>query len=212
VVQTGGDLNPMIAPESNSPNAPDGTAAGGPSTPGAPPDQPVTTLRGASVDVDIKATGRVVVAVCLATLVVLAVVFLVVGLHTNSQINRLHSQGQPVTVTVTHCTGLMGGTGSQGAGYSCTGTYVVGGTRYLQTIPGTAEFYPLGSTIQGVVVPSDPKLLSTRAQVAAQHASAHVFILPAILFLVAVAWGALLMVRRRRRGAGQAGTAAGGAR
>jgi hypothetical protein len=197
----------MIAPESNHPDVPDMPAGDGDR-----PDQPVTRLRGATVDVDIRRTGRVVVGICLVTLVVLAVVFLVAGLHTNGQINRLRHEGVPVRVTVTHCSGLIGGTGSQNAGYVCTGTYVVNGTRYLQTIPGTKLFYAIGSTFQGVVVPSDPKLLSTPAQVAAQHASASVFVLPAVLILLAAAWVAALLVLRRRRSAGGAGTPTGEAR
>jgi hypothetical protein len=198
---------PMIAPESNHPDVPDGPAGDG-----VRPDQPVTRLRGATVDVDIRRTGRVVVAICLVTLVVLAAVLLAAGLHTNSQINRLHHEGVPVSVTVTHCSGLIGGSGSQNAGYVCTGTYVVGGTRYLQTIPGTSVLYATGSTFQGVVVPSDPKLMSTQAQVAAQHASAGVFLVPAILVLVAAAWAAALLVLRRRRSAGGAGMPTGEAR
>jgi hypothetical protein len=162
--------------------------------------------------VDLRRTARVVVGICLTALVVLAVVLLAAGLHTNSQINRLHHQGVPVSVTVTGCSGLIGGSGSQNAGYVCTGTYVVDGTRYVQTIPGTAVFYRDGTTFQGVVVPSDPKLLSTPAQVAAQHASARVFLLPAVLVLIAVAWGAALVIRRRRHPAGDAGTPSDGAR
>jgi hypothetical protein len=202
----------MIAPESNPPNPTEASDGGRPPASGGVPELPVTTLRGATVDFDLRKTARVVVGICLATPVVLAAVFLVAGIHTNSQINRLHSEGRPVTVTVTHCTGLMGGTGSQGAGFSCTGSYVVDGTRYLQTIPGTAVFHPSGSTFQGVVVPSDPKLLSTPAQVDAQHASARVFILPAVLLVVALVWGGALLLRYRRRMAGGAKTPSGGAR
>jgi uncharacterized SAM-binding protein YcdF (DUF218 family) len=197
----------MIAPESNRPEVPDSRAADEDR-----PDQPVTTLRGATVDVDLRLVARVVVGVSLVTLVVLAVILLVAGLHTNSQINRLRQDGVPVSVKVTNCAGLLGGTGSQNAGYVCTGTYLVNGTRYVQNIPGTAVLYPTGSTIQGVVVPSDPKLLSTKAQVDAQHASARVLLVPAILILVAVAWGAGLLVLRRRRRAGGAGTPPRGAR
>ncbi len=193
----------MIAPESNRPDTPgdDGDRV---VLPEEPAERPVTTLRGATVDVDLRRTARVVVGISLALLVVLAAVFLVAGLHTNSQINRLHHQGVPVSVRVTHCTGLMGGTGAQGAGYSCTGTYTVHGTRYVQTIPGTTTFHAVGSTFQGLVVPGDPKLLSTPALVAAQHASWHVFLLPAALLVLALGWGALLLVRRRRRGGGPA--------
>ena len=71
------------------------------------------------------------------TLAVLVVVFTVAGVHKNSQINRLRHDGVPVTVTVTNCLGLMGGSGSNAAGYSCTGTFTIDGTRYTESLPGT---------------------------------------------------------------------------
>jgi predicted membrane channel-forming protein YqfA (hemolysin III family) len=195
----------MIAPESNRPDShpDDADRVVAPVEPG---DRPVTTLRGATVDVDFRRAARAVIGICLTLLVVLAVVFLVAGLHTNSQVNRLRDQGVPVSVTVTRCAGLIGGSGSQNAGYTCIGSYTVGGTHYLQTIPGTATFYRTGSTIQGLVVPSDPKLLSTPALVADQHASWHVFLLPGALIVVALVWGGLLLARRRGRQGRPAGT------
>jgi hypothetical protein len=181
---------PMIAPEANHQDA-SGTAP--------LPEEPLTRLRGNSVEVDIRRTGRIVGWICCVALLVTGVVLLVAGVHTNDQINRLHDQGVPVRVTVTSCTGLIGGTGGQVAGYSCTGTYRVGGTLYRQAIPGTTAFHQVGTTIDGVVVPGDPKLLSTPDQVAAQHASWRVIIVPAILILAALAIGAALLRGRRIR-------------
>ena len=187
----------MIAAEPNRTDRP-GTA-------GAPPDrgarqerndQPVGTLRGATVDVDIRRAGQVVVGVGVAALFVTGIVLLIAGVQNNSQINSLRHDGRPVTVTVSGCLGLMGGTGAQVAGYSCTGTYTVDGTRYRQSIPGPAFRAP-GSSFQGVVVPSDPKLLSTPDQLARQHTSWRVFILPAVLLVAAVAAGSVLLLRRR---------------
>ena len=198
----------MIASDPNPPDhagAPDGGDRAG------PPDQPVTTLRGASVDVDIRRTGRVVAWFCAVVLVVLGTVLLVSGLHTNDQINQLHHDGVPVRVTVTACTGLMGGTGGQEAGYACRGNYTLDGTTYHQSIPGMT-FHPIGSTIEGVAVPGNPKLLSTPDQVARQKASARVFLIPGLLFLVAVVTVVLLLRSRRRPAAVAAGTGVGDAR
>lgn len=192
----------MIAPESNRP---DHVETPGHGVDGQVPDQPVTTLRGASVDVDIRRTGRGVAWVCAALLVAIGVVLLVSGLHTNDQINRLHDDGVPVSVTVSGCIGLMGGTGAQVAGYSCNGSYTLDGTKYLQTIPGMT-FHEPGSTIGGIAVPGDPKLLSTPDQVARQHASWRVLLVPVLLFAVAVVTVVALLRGRRRRAPETAGT------
>ena len=173
-------------------------------------EEPVTTLRGATVDVDIRRAGQVVVAVGLAALAVTGIVLLIAGIQNNSQVNDLRQHGIPVTVTVTGCRGLIGGTGAQVAGYSCTGTYSVNGTQYRQSIPGLA-FHAPGSTIRGVAVPGDPKLLSTPDQLGHQHASWRVFIIPGLLLFVVVAVGALL-VRRRSTASRRTGTVAVGPR
>ncbi len=142
------------------------------------PDRPVTTLRGASVDVDPRRALRVVIAVCLVALTLVAVVLLVAGANKNAQSISLHDHGVPVSVTVTGCLGLLGGSGSNGAGYACKGSYTFDGHRYLQAIPGTTLLHP-GDVVQGVIVPTDPGLLSTPAAVAGQQASWRVFIAPA---------------------------------
>ena len=120
------------------------------------PDRPVTTLRGASVDVDPRRALRLVVAVCLVALTLVAVVLLVAGANKNSQSVSLHDHGVPVSVTVTGCLGLLGGSGSNGAGYACKGSYTFNGHRYVQAIPGTTLLHP-GDVIPGVIVPDRPR-------------------------------------------------------
>ena len=173
-------------------------------------EQPVATLRGATVDVDIRRTGQVVVAVALLGLTVIGVILLIAGIRSNDQANALRHRGVPVTVTVTGCLELMGGTGSQGAGYSCTGTYALDGRQYRQEIPGIT-FHAVGSSVAGVADPGDPKLLSTPAQLAHQHASWRVFLLPAILLLVVAVVTGLLLLRRSKSARAQ-GMGAGDAR
>jgi hypothetical protein len=185
----------MMAKEPHPPDAPVPVAAG--SDPRPSSDQPVATLRGATVDVDVRRTGRVVVAVVLIALAVTGIILLIAGIRSNSQADALRQRGVPVTVTVTHCLELMGGTGAQGAGYSCTGTYDVDGRQYRQEIPGLS-FHAVGSSVDGVADPGDPKLLSTPDQLAHQHASWRVFILPGILLLVAVVATGFLVVRRSK--------------
>lgn len=134
----------------------------------------------------------------MATLAVLAVVFLVAGIHSNNQIERLHRDGRPVTVTVTGCLGLLGGSGSNAAGDSCSGTYSMDGHTYSEPLPGTA-FYRPGTRIAAIAVPGDPALVSPRSIADAQHPSAGVFVLPAVLGGVFLASAGVVFWRYRAR-------------
>jgi hypothetical protein len=156
----------------------------------------LTTLRGAGVDVNVRRAGRVVVALCLVTLAVLVVVLFVAGVHKNDQINRLRAHGVPVTVTVSGCLGLLGGSGSNPAGYACRGTFTLDGHRYSEDIPGNV-LRPPGTKVEAVAVPDNPPLLSTRHAVATDRASASVFIVPAILLAVLVVLAGAVLLRRR---------------
>ena len=70
-------------------------------------------------------SGKIFVWVILVTLAVLVVVFSLVGVHKNQQDNRLHNDGVPVAFTVSSCTGLVGGSGSNPVGYVCHGSYML---------------------------------------------------------------------------------------
>jgi hypothetical protein len=135
----------------------------------------------------------------LCTLLVLAAVFTIAGFRKNQQIQELRTQAVSIDVIVTSCVGLLGGSGSNFVGYSCTGSYTVGGQRYRELLPGAAPLAQ-GSIVHAVVVPSDPALISTAAVVSSEHTSWKVFILPAVVFLAAllVAVGFVVMVRSRR--------------
>jgi hypothetical protein len=153
-------------------------------------------LRGAGVDVDVRRAARVVVGGCLVALAVVTAVLFAAGVGKNAQINLLHQHGVPVTVTVSGCIGLMGGSGSNLAGYSCKGTFFLDGHRQNDAIPGTTFLRP-GSTIRGVAVPSDPGLLSTVGILATEHSSWRVFLLPTILLVVLVVLGFEVLRRWR---------------
>jgi hypothetical protein len=162
------------------------------------------------VRVDARRLGQVAIAIVLITLAALAVGFTVVGVHNNQQIDQLHTQGVPVTVTVTGCLGLLGGSGSNAAGYSCHGSYTLQGHTFNESLPGSA-FHRPGSTIDSVAVPGDPALVSPVAIAKAQHSSASVFIVPAVLggILVLIV-GVLILLARRRRQTGVRAAADGG--
>ncbi len=157
---------------------------------------PVSTLRGAGAQVDARTIAKVAIGLVLATLVVLVVVFAVAGADKNRQIDELRGQGVPVTFTVTNCRGLLGGSGSNGAGYACRGTYRLDGHTYSAALPGTALFAP-GATTRAIAVPSDPGLVSPVTIVSSEHASWKVYVLPAILFAVLVLIVVVIVLRRR---------------
>jgi hypothetical protein len=186
----------MVAPE---PTTPDGTPPTGYEVATEDihaSDEPIMTLRGAGVSVDGRRAGRVVVGVCLVAMTVLVVVLFVAGADKNAQITRLRLHGVPVEVTVTKCLGLLGGSGSNAAGYACRGSYTVDGRHYNEAIPGNS-LLPPGATIRGVTDPGDPALISTVDAVAVQHASWRVFILPTILLIILVLLVGTLVLRRR---------------
>jgi hypothetical protein len=179
----------------------DPTAPGHPGGPGARapergPDADVGRvgpLRGATVEFNARRVLQVVLAIVVCTLAILVVVLTVAGLHSNDQINRLRTQGQPVTVTVSGCLGLLGGSGSNAAGDSCHGFYELGGRVYHEPLPGST-FYRPGTRIPALAVAGDPALVSPLAVIDTQHASGGVFILPAVLgaalvlIVVATVW------------------------
>ncbi|MGD0881498.1 MAG: hypothetical protein ABSB09_08020 [Acidimicrobiales bacterium] len=176
---------------------PEETAAEGHDA-GRSDDAPVGTLRGAGVQVDTARAARVAVVLAVVALVVVAGVLLVAGYRKNSQIDELRAHGVPVELTVTGCYALMGGSGSNAAGYDCSGTYVYGGRTYTEDIPGNT-LHPTGSTVRGVVGSSDPALFSTPSTVAGEHPSVSVYIAPAVLVVVAAGFGSWVAVRSRKR-------------
>jgi hypothetical protein len=173
------------------------------------PGDRVGQLRGAGVSVDGRRVGQAAIGIVLVTLAALAIVFTIVGIHTNQQDDRLHHDGVPVTFTVTGCLGLLGGSGSNAAGYSCRGTYVLDGKHYSGVqLPGDS-FHRPGSTVASIAVPGDPALVSPASIVATEHSSAGAFVLPAVLTAVLLLLMALLLLlRSRRHASGRANTPA----
>jgi MYXO-CTERM domain-containing protein len=159
---------------------------------------PVSTLRGAGAQVDGGTVAKVALGLVVTTLAVLVVVFVIVGADKNQQINELRGQGVPVTFTVTSCQGLLGGSGSNGAGYACRGTYHLDGHTYDERLPGTAFFAP-GASVHAIAVPSDPGLVSPVSIVESEHASWRVYLLPGVLLAALLVVVAAILWRRRRR-------------
>ncbi len=175
------------------------------------PEGRIGNLRGAGVEVDVGRLSRVATGIFVVALAVTAAAFLVVGIHQNSQIDALHHRGVPVVVTVSGCTGLLGGSGSNAAGYACTGSFTLGGRRYSESIPGSSTLYPTGATVPGVAVPGgDPPLMTTVAILATEHTSRTVYVVPAVLLVVLALLVGFLVIRRRRAQAAPPGPAPAG--
>jgi len=140
----------------------------------------------------------------LVALAVLIAVLYGAGATKNAQISELRDHPLVLAATVTTCQGQLAGSGSNGVGYACAATYVVKGSRYTETLPGSA-LHLRGSRVIVTVASDDPGLLSTPALVAHERASVRVFALPTVLLgllVVLCAWR--LATRRRgpaRRGA-----------
>jgi hypothetical protein len=163
------------------------------------PTGPLTTLRGAGVDVDVRRVLPFVVGACLVALATAVVTLTVAGLQKNDQINRLHRHGVVVDATVSGCIGLMGGSGSNLVGYDCRASFTLDGHHYDEPFAGNATPAP-GSRFRAVTVPGDPALLATVTAVAGERASWRVFVLPAVLFVVLLlVIVTLLWLRARRR-------------
>ena len=156
-------------------------------------------LRGASVAVDVRRAGRALALAGLAALAVLVAALFWAGARHNSRIERLRADGVPVTATVAQCRGLMGGSGSNAAGYECAGTFSLGGRRFDATLPDGA-LHARGSRVGLIAVPGDPTLLATPAAVRSERASGRVYVLPVVLLVVLAALSAACVAAARSAG------------
>ena len=135
-------------------------------------------------------------ALVLVALAVTSAALFAVGAQRTARSTSCHSQGVPVEAKVTGCLGLLGGSGSNAAGYDCQVTYVVAGHRYNEPVPGQSLRHP-GSTVRVVVAAGDPALLPRPTAGQREHASWHVFILPVVLLALLAGGIAVVVVRRR---------------
>jgi len=174
---------------------------GGEERPAGQPAERVGRLRGAGVEVDARVLGTVVAAALVVALLASGVVLLVAAAHRNSQISDLRDHGIPVQVRVTDCIGVLGGSGSNAAAYTCTGTYERAGHRHTVTLPDSAS-HDRGSLVKVITVPDDPGLVAEPGTVLAEHASWTRFVVPVVLLGVALVVAAGWALARRRRQAG----------
>jgi len=160
----------------------------------------VSTLRGASVSVDVRWVKRSLACVVLAGLAATSALLFWAGASRNARIQRLRSEGVEVPVTVSGCLGLLGGSGSNAAGYECRGTFRLAGHEYRTILPGDG-LLAAGSVVEGVAVPGHPPLFSTAKVLAGERPSAGVYLVPALMAGLLLA-SVLLAGWRLRRGPG----------
>lgn len=149
-------------------------------------------------EIDGRRVRTAITIACAIALAVLATSLFVAGARKNGQITSLQRRGVPVVVTVTSCMGLLGGSGSNAAGYVCRGGFTLSGHHYVDTIPGDGDRLA-GSKVHAVTLASDPGLLATTSQLSTERASARVFLLPSVVALVLALAVALALFQVRRR-------------
>ena len=149
------------------------------------------------MEVDSRRVARGLIGVCVVAVAAVTVVLFAAAVHKNVQITTLRQHGVPIEVTVSRCLGELSGSGSNAAGYSCRGTFVLNGQRHSGTIPGNTLLAP-GTTVRMVTVESDPGLIATIHQAETGHTSWGVFILPAVLLVILATLVAAIAVRSRR--------------
>lgn len=159
----------------------------------------VAPLRGPAV-VDVGRTPWLIAGVlALLALAVIVVVSFLSALNDHARLHRLQSAGIDVSVKVLNCTGNIGGSGSNGAGYTCRGSYQVNHVAFNELIGDKTTLSPTGTTLAGVVDPAKHSTVVLASAIKNAHASLANFITPLVLaLLVVVLARALGRVARRR--------------
>ncbi|MGA2294740.1 MAG: hypothetical protein ABSG24_05890 [Acidimicrobiales bacterium] len=173
-----------------------------------PLDRHVSSLRGAAG----ASVGRRFWLVAGALGLVVFTAALVVGFlsvaHDHARVERLKDHGIPVTVTVIDCIGNVGGSGSNGAGYTCRGHYTVGATSYRELIGSMTTFSASGTKVRAVADPAHHSSVTLASAVEASSTSSGSFVVLGLLSLGLVALTlALIRVARRSNSPGHAPSA-----
>jgi hypothetical protein len=120
--------------------------------------------------------------------------------NNNSRVDRMKSRGIAVEVTVTNCAGNLGGSGSNGAGYTCSGYYTVGRVTYREPIGSMVTFAASGTRVRGVVDPSHHGTVVLASAVLTSVASRSAYLATGLLTLVLIVLTLVfLRVARRTR-------------
>lgn len=136
-------------------------------------------------------------ALLLIAFAVVIVVSYISAANDNARIDRLKTHGVSVMVTVTNCTGNIGGSGSNASGYTCQGAYRIDGVGYQEVIGSKSTLSAVGSKVRGVADPARPSTVELSSAVARSSASTSAYFVPSLLALLLVALTFLLGRRLR---------------
>ena len=161
--------------------------------------EPAASLRGATSPGVARRKWLIAAAACLVLAALAVAASAISAGRDNARIDRLKNHGITVTVTVSACRGNLGGSGSNVVDYTCRGTYRVAGETYHEVIASLSRSRPSGSTVRGIVDPSQHSYVVLASALDGTSSSLAVFVIPALLAtgLLAVAWALLRLVRRR---------------
>ena len=99
------------------------------------PGAPVSTLRGASAEVDVRSVGRVIACLGAVAVLITIVLLLVAGFEKNAQISRLRQKGVPVEVKVTGCLASWGAVGALWPAMTAQGPSCLTATDTVRPFP-----------------------------------------------------------------------------
>jgi hypothetical protein len=167
----------------------------------------LTSLRGASAVGVGRKFWLYAGGLALVIFAVVVVVSFLSAANDNARIERMKAHGIPVAVTVTNCTGNLGGSGSNGAGFTCEGSYSAGGTTFHEVIGSMITFASPGAVVHAVADPSQPGSVVLASAIKSSVASSRAYLRPGLLALVLIAL-ALVFLRVARRSASTRRTAA----
>jgi hypothetical protein len=145
--------------------------------------QRVSSLRGAEATKVGRGFWIVIESIGLVIFAVVVVISFLSAANDDARISRLKSHGIAVAITNVGCVGNLGGSGSNGSGYTCTGTYEVNGTKYREVIRSMTAYSSPTTAVRGVVDPSQHSSVELATSVKTSSSSLSVFIAPTLLAL-----------------------------
>jgi len=154
-------------------------------------------LRGPSVARQPRLAGSALRWALLGVWVVSLAIETTANEQNNARLTRLQQHGIATHITIRSCIGNLGGSGSTGAGFTCSGSFQVAGIHKVATVNGLSTFESPGATVIGVIDPSNLDYVATTSSVAASHTTAPPVAVTSALGLLIAASGFDILRRRR---------------